>query len=86
MKKKVTTWNRDKKASFVSKKYIQRAKDLMRKLKSPNYPNKVQLREEAIKLLIEIENKIDNKRVFFANLKEQKIYFLFKLLTDKRIN
>jgi len=80
--RKKTKWNQDKKENFVSKDFIRKSHDLLRKMNSPFLKDKSVLATDANKLYAMLGNKEDNRRILFRNLKERHIYKEFLSYID----
>lgn len=82
MKKKELKWNREKKANFVSKDFIRKANDLLRKMNSPFVKDKSTLSASANEIYNKLVDKKENRQILFRNLKEKRIYVRFLSLID----
>lgn len=82
MRKKQFKWNRDKKANFVSKDFIRKANDLLRKMNCPYVRDKSTLSACANEIYNELNDKKENRKILFRDLKEKRIYTRFLSLID----
>ena len=82
MKKNCYRWNQNPKANFVSKSWIRKANDLLRKMKSPYVKDKSVFASSINELYSELLDKNDNRRILFRNLKDNKIYVDFLKYVD----
>ena len=82
MKKNCYRWNQNPKANFVSKIWMRKTDDLLRKMKSPYVKDKSVFASCINELYSELLDKSDNRRILFRNLKDNKIYVEFLKYVD----
>ena len=75
-------WNQNKKGQFISKADIKKANELIRKLQSPYEKDKSKFKTIANELYNKLSTQPENKRIFFRNLKEKKLFVIFGKLID----
>ena len=82
MMKKKLKWNQNKKANFVSKRFIRNADELLRKMNSPFVRDKSSLSAQANEIYNKLNDKKENRILLFRNLKEKRIFARFLSLID----